>query len=327
MKKYISILIIIICMPTYGFAQDSGDVPSVQKDESSSKNDAAPVQNAEPSPSGEAVAAHPVVQPVVLPVAVRRKYTPRPMRQIENREFSNRDKIMLLLSAHCDFPTKEDLISTISFDRMLEDEDEIAAKASMTGRRKQSEEQKDESSPEGDSGKAEGSVVRANNAKSDTSTERKGEVDWRKMTQEERERVEIYLQNILYTILNDESVLLTVRGRSLEALAYFNTEKNIKMLTYILTHSERIKRPIMLVQAIRAFPEVAPEQAAEILAPFLDHENDMVRFVTIRTLQKTPGNDAVKVMQERLDVETNRFFKAWLLESIQCHDQKLTNCR
>ncbi len=285
------------------------------------------------------------------------------MRQIENREFSNRDKIMLLLSAHCDFPTKEDLISTVSFDKMLEDEEEMAANASMTGRRPKT----DGSTPEtagsppqstgetakpdspavagetakpdspvvaevetkpntADSGNAKPAAPAVRTAKPDASVARK-DFDWRKMTPEERERVELYLQNILYTILKDESVLLTVRGRALEALAYFNTEKNIKMLTFILTHSERIKRPMMLVQAIRAFPEVAPDKAAEILAPFLEHENDMVRFVTIRTLQKTPGNEAVQVMQKRLDVETNRFFKARLQESIQCHDQKQTNCR
>lgn len=36
----------------------------------------------------------------------------RPAREIPNREFSDREKIELLLNGHCDFPTKEDLIST-----------------------------------------------------------------------------------------------------------------------------------------------------------------------------------------------------------------------
>ncbi len=40
---------------------------------------------------------------------------PRPdtvKRTIENREFSDKEKIVLLLNAHCDFPTKDDLTET-----------------------------------------------------------------------------------------------------------------------------------------------------------------------------------------------------------------------
>lgn len=36
----------------------------------------------------------------------------RRKRTIENREFSDKEKITLLLNAHCDFPTKEDLLQT-----------------------------------------------------------------------------------------------------------------------------------------------------------------------------------------------------------------------
>lgn len=305
MKKYI-LALLVLCLPVYAFAQNSNDSPS-------------PAGNL-PSPAGDPSSAKSnALEPAVPVAAPVKKYRPRPMRKIENREFSNRDKIMLLLSAHCDFPTKEDLISTISFDKMLEDEEQMAADASFTRRKKQSE------STNSDDAETPEVSERADNVKSPSTP--KESADARKLTPEEKARVETYLQNILYTILKDDSVLLTVRGRSLEALAYFNTEKNVKMLTYALTHSERIKRPIMLVQAIRAFPEVAPDKAAEILAPFLEHENDMVRFVTIRTLQKTPGDAAVQVMQKRLDAETNRFFKARLMESIQCHDEKLPNCR
>ena len=37
---------------------------------------------------------------------------PRRRRTIENREFDDREKIILLLNAHCDFPTRDDLLST-----------------------------------------------------------------------------------------------------------------------------------------------------------------------------------------------------------------------
>ena len=174
----------------------------------------------------------------------------RVRRTIVNREFSDRDKIMLLLNAHCDFPSREDLLLT---------------------------------SPE----------------------------------------AEVHL----HSILNDETLMYSVRQRALEALAYFDTPQNIQMLEQILAHPEQIERPMMLMQAIMAYPKVAPESAPDILKPFLASDNDMIRFVTISSLKNCPGNAAVDVLRARYEVEENRFFKMRLKSAIEDHCKKDKTCR
>ncbi|MBQ9244351.1 MAG: HEAT repeat domain-containing protein [Proteobacteria bacterium] len=174
----------------------------------------------------------------------------RVRRTIVNREFSDRDKIMLLLNAHCDFPSREDLLLT---------------------------------SPE----------------------------------------AEVHL----HSILNDETLMYSVRQRALEALAYFDTPQNIQMLEQILAHPEQIERPMMLMQAIMAYPKVAPESAPDILKPFLASDNDMIRFVTISSLKNCPGNAAVDVLRARYEVEENRFFKMRLKSAIEDHCKKDKACR
>lgn len=174
----------------------------------------------------------------------------RARRTIVNREFSDRDKIMLLLNAHCDFPSREDLLLTSS-------------------------------------------------------------------------EAEVHL----HSILNDETLMYSVRQRALEALAYFDTPQNIQMLEQILAHPEQIERPMMLMQAIMAYPKVAPDSAPNILKPFLASDNDMIRFVTISSLKRCPGNAAVEVLRARYEVEENRFFKMRLKSAIEDHCKKDKSCR
>lgn len=171
--------------------------------------------------------------------------TQRRMRTIENREFDDREKIILLLNAHCDFPSKEDLLAT---------------------------------SPD--------------------------------------------VESILHDILMDKSVLFSVRLRAVEALSYFESPKNIEMLEWILANPEKVKHSLMLMQAIRAYPKVAPQQAPAALAPFLESENDMVRFVTISSLKTCPGEAAIRVLSDRYSVETNRFFQFRLKDAIDNHCQE-----
>ena len=177
---------------------------------------------------------------------------PRPRRRprvIVNREFDDRDKIMLLLNAHCDFPSKEDLLST---------------------------------TPD----------------------------------------AEKYLRDIL----NDETVLFSVRMRTIEALAYFDNPQNIETVEEILSHPDQ-HEPLMLMQAIRAYPKMAPERAPAALAPFLAKGNDITRFVTITSLKNCPGNAALSVLQERYEVEKNRFFQARLKQAIDNHCKQDTYCQ
>ena len=60
------------------------------------------------TPSSTASAAPNAPTPGTQPDPQR----PRRRRTIENREFDDREKIILLLNAHCDFPSRDDLLST-----------------------------------------------------------------------------------------------------------------------------------------------------------------------------------------------------------------------
>ena len=173
----------------------------------------------------------------------------RAPRVILNREFDARDKIMLLLNAHCDFPSKEDLLST---------------------------------SPDA--------------------------------------------EKQLRDILNDESVLFSVRMRAVEALAYFDTPQNIDTVETILNNPEK-HEPLMLMQAIRAYPKMTPDRAPAALAPYLAHDNDFIRFVTITSLRNCPGNAALSVLQSRYNIEKNRFFQSRLKQAIDNHCKQKTYCQ
>lgn len=174
---------------------------------------------------------------------VRRK------RVIVNREFDDREKIMLLLNAHCDFPSKDDLLST-----------------------------------------------------------------------------SIDAEKHLHSIVNDVDILFSVRRRALEALAYFETEYNLQMLEWILNNPDKIKHPLMLMQAIRSYPQVAPDKAPSVLERYLDSDNDMIRFMTISALKNCPGDAALNTLKNRYAIETNRFFKIRIREAIDGHCKQDTYC-
>ena len=173
----------------------------------------------------------------------------RRRRTIQNREFDEREKIVLLLRAHCEFPTKEDLLST-------------------------------------------------------------------------SEDVEKHLQSII----DDPELLLTVRMRAVEALAYFATPMNRETLEQILANPEKAEHQLMVYQAIRAYAKIAPDQAPAALEPFLSSETDFYRFVTITSLRDCPGQAALDVLQNRYKVETNRYFQTRLKQAIDNHCKSDTYC-
>ena len=173
----------------------------------------------------------------------------RRRRTIQNREFDEREKIILLLSAHCEFPSKEDLLST-------------------------------------------------------------------------SEEVEKHLQSII----DDQELLLTVRMRAVEALAYFATPMNRETLEQILAQPEKAEHQLMVYQAIRAYAKIAPEQAPAVLEPFLSSKTDFYRFVAITSLRDCPGQAALDVLQERYKVETNRYFQTRLKQAIDNHCKGDTYC-
>lgn len=224
------------------FAQDAPDTkpPATSRE---SQPTTAPDASTQTPPSPDAQSAAP--NPQAGPNGQRPRRAPR---VIVNREFDDRDKIMLLLNAHCDFPSKDDLLST---------------------------------SPD----------------------------------------AEKHLQ----TILNDDSVLFSVRMRAVEALAYFSTPQNIETIEAIL-QSPKDQEPLMLMQAIRAYPKVAPDRAPAALAPYLASENDFIRFVTISSLKNCPGQAALSTLQSRYAVEKNRFFQARLKQAIDNHCKQDTYC-
>ena len=171
----------------------------------------------------------------------------RMRRTIENREFSDCDKIALLLNAHCDMPTLDDLQST---------------------------------SP--------------------------------------------MAETCLLEILQDEGRLYSVRIRALESLALYGEKADPRLrenLVEVLS-KPREYPPRVIVQAIRSYVKLDPERAPELLAPFLDFDNDMIRFVTIRSLSCCPGEGAIRVLRERYEREKNAFFKKRLGQAIQGHGAK-----
>ena len=170
-------------------------------------------------------------------------------RVILNREFDDREKIMLLLNAHCDFPSKEDLLST---------------------------------SPDA--------------------------------------------EKHLRDILSDESVLFSVRMRTIEALAYFDNPQNLETVENILAHPDEHEQ-LMLMQAIRAYPKMAPDRAPAALAPYLAYDNDFIRFVTISSLKNCPGDAALSTLKSRYAVEKNRFFQSRLKQAIDNHCKQQTYCQ
>jgi hypothetical protein len=167
---------------------------------------------------------------------------PRRRRTIENREFDDREKIILLLNAHCDFPSRDDLLST---------------------------------SP----------------------------------------NAEKHLQSIV----DDDSVLLSVRMRAVQALSYFATPMNRETLEKILAHPELAEHRLMVIQAIRAYAIIAPDQAPAAIEPFLSHPTDFYRFMAISSLKNCPGQAAIDVLKRRYEVETNRYFQMRLKDAIDNH--------
>ena len=167
---------------------------------------------------------------------------PRRRRTIENREFDDREKIILLLNAHCDFPSRDDLLST---------------------------------SPD----------------------------------------AEKHLQSIV----DDDSVLLSVRMRAVQALSYFATPMNRETLEKILAHPEQAEHRLMVIQAIRSYAIIAPEQAPAAIEPFLSHPTDFYRFMAISSLKNCPGQAAIDVLKRRYEVETNRYFQMRLKDAIDNH--------
>ncbi|MBO4350136.1 MAG: HEAT repeat domain-containing protein [Proteobacteria bacterium] len=247
--KRILLVTIFLCMGGLAQAQPAPVSPQTQPD-------SAPEAKATPETPGAAAPASnltPGENPAAAPSAnASDPSQPRPRRRprvIINREFDDRDKIMLLLNAHCDYPSKEDLLST---------------------------------SPD----------------------------------------AEKYLREIL----NDETVLFSVRMRTIEALAYFNNPQNLETVEEILRNPDD-HEPLMLMQAIRAYPKMAPERAPAALAPFLAKGSDITRFVTITSLKNCPGNAALSVLQERYEVEKNRFFQARLKQAIDNHCKQDTYCQ
>ena len=222
--RYVWILLCLILLPGMAAAQQPADSAIPENTADSVQTNATPNQVTQNSP------------------------VPRRRRTIQNREFDDREKIILLLNAHCDFPSREDLLST---------------------------------SPD----------------------------------------VETLLQNIV----EDKSLLLTVRMRAVEALAYFNTPMNRETLERILAHPEQAEHQLMVLQAIRSYAQIAPDQAPAVLAPFLADKTDFYRFVTISSLRNCPGPAALKVLKDRYDQETNRFFKMRLKQAIDFHCQN-TSC-
>ncbi len=167
---------------------------------------------------------------------------PRRRRTLENREFDDREKIILLLNAHCDFPSRDDLLST---------------------------------SPD----------------------------------------AEKHLQSIV----DDDSVLLSVRMRAVQALSYFATPMNRETLEKILAHPEQAEHRLMVIQAIRSYAIIAPEQAPAAIEPFLSHPTDFYRFMAISSLKNCPGQAAIDVLKRRYEVETNRYFQMRLKDAIENH--------
>ena len=167
---------------------------------------------------------------------------PRRRRTLENREFDDREKIILLLNAHCDFPSRDDLLST---------------------------------SPDAES----------------------------------------HLQSIV----NDDSVLLSVRMRAVQALSYFATPMNRETLEKILAHPEQAEHQLMVIQAIRSYAIIAPDQAPAAIEPFLSHPTDLYRFIAISSLKTCPGQAAIDVLKRRYDAETNRFFQMRIKDAIDNH--------
>lgn len=167
---------------------------------------------------------------------------PRRRRTLENREFDDCEKIILLLNAHCDFPSRDDLLSTSA-------------------------------------------------------------------------DAEKHLQSIV----DDDNVLLSVRMRAVQALSYFATPMNRETLERILAHPEQAEHRLMVIQAIRAYAIIAPEQAPAAIEPFLSHPTDFYRFMAISSLKNCPGQAAIDVLKRRYEVETNRYFQMRLKDAIENH--------
>lgn len=214
--------------------------PSHQKKNEADVNSGASSDKADPPPEDPS-----------LRLQRARSANERRRRQaIENREFGDKEKIALLLNAHCDYPTKEDLLQTSA------------------------------------------------NAESH-----------------------------LLEIIEDESILLSVRMRAVQALSYFLTPISRETLETILAHPNDVEHTLMLIHAIRSYTIIAPDAAPAIVEPFLASDSDFIRFVTINSLKNCPGDAALQVLQNRYDVETNRFFKMRLKQAIDNHCKNDAYCQ
>ena len=251
MRKFGCIIYIALILPSMALAQEALPQCDACRAEMEQKIEDV-IKDNTPEGTTVTITAAPVDEGAELPGAPAPATKPahQPLKfELKNREFNDKEKISLLLNAHCDFPSKEDLLST---------------------------------SPDA--------------------------------------------EKHIRDIIQDETILQSVRQRALEALAYFDTPENEESLRKVLEDAYDSTDDFSIVYSLRAYSRVAGEKSVPLIERFLSHPRDYVRLAAISNLKLTPGKAALEALKQRRQIETNRFFIAQLDQAINNHCKQKKRC-
>lgn len=123
----------------------------------------------------------------------------------------------------------------------------------------------------------------------------------------------------LQSIIEDDTALVSVRMRALDALAYFPSPQNAETLRAVLANPKEAEARRILVSGMRAYLRLVGAQAAPLLETFLDNPDSFVRLVAIRSLSQCPGSQALSILQKHHSLEESRFFKTKMAQAIENH--------
>lgn len=129
-------------------------------------------------------------------------------------------------------------------------------------------------------------------------------------------------ETCIKTIIEDETVLISVRERALTALAYFDSSANRASLKQTLEHAGTSDNRLFVLYAIVAYSNIAKEESVPLIEKFMHHEDDFVRLTAIRRLGQTPGIEAYSALKKQYQVEENRFFRQKLEDALAEHCQR-----
>ena len=135
-------------------------------------------------------------------------------------------------------------------------------------------------------------------------------------------KVDADAENTITDIINDETIIDSVRMRAIQLLTYFPTDNNEQQLIHILNDPAATRR--IKIRTITTYAEINPQQAPLLLKKLLADPDNALKFVTIVTLQRTNSQTALNALKEGIQNENNKLFLKYLNRAVNNHPLNTT---